>query len=133
MSVIPRNPTARPATIRKIPLLRPRDLEDELRRTFQICHECRMCVNFCGAFPVLFDRVDRDIESGKSEGAEHIDDADIKAVADECWQCKLCYIKCPYTKDDDATELLDFHPLDGQREDQPRQTRGHRHHGSRAR
>ena len=22
----------------------PRDLEHELRRTFQICHECRMCV-----------------------------------------------------------------------------------------
>src|SRR5690606_772831 len=80
----------------------------ELRRTFQICHECRMCVNFCDAFPELFKRVDRDIESGRAEGAEVLDDADFRAVVDECWQCKLCYIKCPYTKDDDAAELLDF-------------------------
>jgi hypothetical protein len=34
--------------------------------------------------------------------------ADIHAVADQCWQCKLCYIKCPYTPDEGASELLDF-------------------------
>ena len=32
---------------------------------------------------------------------------DFKAIGDECWQCKLCYIKCPYTKDEGAGELLD--------------------------
>jgi glycerol-3-phosphate dehydrogenase subunit C len=67
-----------------------------------------MCVGYCGSFPEMFGRIDRDIESGKSEGAEHIDDADMKAVSDQCWQCKLCYIKCPYTADEGATELLDF-------------------------
>ena len=75
---------------------------------FEICHNCRMCVNYCGSFPELFNRIDRDIESGKAEGAEALDDADIRAIADECWQCKLCYIKCPYTADEHAYELLDF-------------------------
>ena len=40
-----------------------RDLEDELKRVFEVCHSCRMCVNFCGSFPDLFARVDRDIET----------------------------------------------------------------------
>jgi glycerol-3-phosphate dehydrogenase subunit C len=67
-----------------------------------------MCVNYCGSFPELFARIDRDVDAGKAEGAEALDDADIKAVSDQCWQCKLCYIKCPYTPDEGAAELLDF-------------------------
>src|SRR6185437_10647901 len=58
--------------------------------------------------PELFKRIDRDIDSGAAEGAEKLDDADIRAVGDQCWQCKLCYIKCPYTPDEGASELLDF-------------------------
>jgi glycerol-3-phosphate dehydrogenase subunit C len=85
-----------------------RDLEDELRRTFQICHECRMCVSYCGSFPELFARVDRDIEQHGAVGVEALTDADFTVVTDECWQCKLCYIKCPYTKDEGASEVLDF-------------------------
>ncbi len=85
-----------------------RDLEKELLRTFHICHECRMCVNYCGSFPELFQRVDRDVDPGRAESVELLDSADIQVVSDQCWQCKLCYIKCPYTKDDDASELLDF-------------------------
>ncbi len=109
MSVIPRTPAQPPAlNPHDERYYDPRDLEAELKRAFQICHECRMCVNYCGSFPEMFKRIDRDIESGKSEGAEHLDDADIRAVADECWQCKLCYIKCPYTPDEGAKELLDF-------------------------
>jgi glycerol-3-phosphate dehydrogenase subunit C len=67
-----------------------------------------MCVNYCGSFPELFARIDRDVDARRAEGAETLDDADIKAVADQCWQCKLCYIKCPYTPDEAASELLDF-------------------------
>jgi glycerol-3-phosphate dehydrogenase subunit C len=85
-----------------------RDLEAELRRTFQICQDCRMCVTYCGSFPLLFNAIDRDIESGKAEGAETVNDATIRAVTDHCWQCKLCYIKCPYTPDEGAYEALDF-------------------------
>jgi len=109
VSVIPRAPKEPPAYSPHEPrFFDERDLRGELLRTFQICHECRMCVGYCGSFPELFARVDRDIESGRAEGAEALTDADLRVVADECWQCKLCYIKCPYTKDDDAPELLDF-------------------------
>jgi glycerol-3-phosphate dehydrogenase subunit C len=109
MSKIPRTPERPPATSpHDERYYDSRDLEQELRRTFQICHECRMCVNYCGSFPELFARVDRDIDAGRAEGAELLDDADMRVVSDECWQCKLCYIKCPYTADEDASELLDF-------------------------
>jgi glycerol-3-phosphate dehydrogenase subunit C len=109
MSVIARHPISPPALGPNDPrYFDSRDLEAELKRAFQICHECRMCVGYCGSFPSLFDRIDRDIESGKAEGAEAMGDADIKKVSDECWQCKLCYIKCPYTEDEGAKELLDF-------------------------
>ncbi len=76
-----------------------KDLETELRRVFEICHSCRMCVNYCGTFPDLFARVDRDIDHG-AEGAERLNDQDFASVTDACWQCKLCYIKCPYTPDE---------------------------------
>ncbi len=109
MSVIPRKPSAPPAVSPHDPrYYDPRDLESELRRAFQICHECRMCVNYCGSFPLLFKHIDADIESGRAEGAEKINDAVMEAVSDECWQCKLCYIKCPYTPDESASEMLDF-------------------------
>jgi glycerol-3-phosphate dehydrogenase subunit C len=109
MSVIARKPASPPAKSPDDPrYFDARDLEAELKRAFQICHECRMCVGYCGSFPSLFDRIDSAIESGKAEGAETINDADIKAVGDACWQCKLCYIKCPYTPDEGASEMLDF-------------------------
>src|SRR5689334_4856938 len=85
-----------------------RDLEQELRRTFQICQECRMCVTYCGSFPILFDAVDKQIEAKVAEGAEAVQSHTMQAVSDHCWQCKLCYIKCPYTADEGAYELFDF-------------------------
>src|SRR5215471_10908166 len=84
------------------------DLVGELKRVFQICHECRMCVGYCGTFPAIFEAVDRDIETGLAEGAEELGPADFRRASDLCWQCKLCYIKCPYTADEGAGELLDF-------------------------
>lgn len=109
MSVIARKPAAPPVFDPNDPkYFDARDLEAELKRTFQICHECRMCVGYCGSFPELFKRIDRDIEGGKAEGAEKLDYDDFKVVSDECWQCKLCFIKCPYTKDEGAAELLDY-------------------------
>lgn len=85
-----------------------RDLEDEVRRVFEICHSCRMCVNFCGSFPDLFARVDRDIEKRGAEGAELLDDKDFASVVDLCWQCKMCYIECPYTPDQGHHWMVDF-------------------------
>lgn len=109
MDVPARRPTAPPEWNPREPRFwDTRDLEAELRRTFQVCHECRMCVGYCGAFPILFKAVDRDIDAGRAEGAEALDGATITQVSDHCWQCKLCYIKCPYTEDEGAAELLDF-------------------------
>lgn len=85
-----------------------RDLEQELRRTFDICQDCRMCVTYCGSFPLLFDAVDRQISAGTAHGAEAVSSETMRAVSDHCWQCKLCYIKCPYTPDEGAYEALDF-------------------------
>ena len=85
-----------------------RDLEHEMRRVFEICHGCRMCVNYCGSFPDLFGRVDRDIEKRGAEGAEQLDALDLRSVTDLCWQCKLCYIDCPYTPDQNHEWALDF-------------------------
>lgn len=84
-----------------------RDLEGELRRVFEICHSCRMCVNFCGSFPDLFARVDRDIETRDAHGAELLDVKDFTSVTDLCWQCKMCYVECPYTKDQGHAWLVD--------------------------
>ncbi len=109
MSHIPREPEALPATDPNDDRYwDARDLETELRRTYQICHECRMCVTYCGSFPILFDAIDADVDAGRAEGAEQIGPDTVRQVTDHCWQCKLCYIKCPYTKDEGARELLDF-------------------------
>jgi len=67
-----------------------------------------MCVTYCGSFPLLFKAIDRDVEAGIAEGSERVGADTIRAVTDHCWQCKLCYIKCPYTPDEGAYEALDF-------------------------
>jgi len=67
-----------------------------------------MCVTYCGSFPILFDSIDKQIESRQAEGAEAVSSETMRAVSDHCWQCKLCYIKCPYTPDEGAYEVLDF-------------------------
>jgi glycerol-3-phosphate dehydrogenase subunit C len=78
------------------------DLAHEIQRTFQICADCRMCVTYCGSFPLLFDAVDG------GDGIDAVTNEVVAQVSDHCWQCKLCYIKCPYTPDEGAYEALDF-------------------------
>jgi glycerol-3-phosphate dehydrogenase subunit C len=84
-----------------------RDLEKEMRRTFEICHGCRMCVGYCGTFPDVFGRIDRDVETRGATGAELLGAEAFTAATELCWQCKLCYIKCPYTKDEGHQWMLD--------------------------
>jgi glycerol-3-phosphate dehydrogenase subunit C len=66
-----------------------------------------MCVSYCGSFPDIFARVDRDIEKRGAEGAELLDNADFASITDLCWQCKLCFIECPYTADQKHEWLID--------------------------
>jgi glycerol-3-phosphate dehydrogenase subunit C len=100
-----------------------RDLEGELRRVFEICHNCRMCVNYCGSFPEMFARVDRDIEKG-AIGAERLGAADFEAIGELCWQCKICYIKCPYTEDEGHPWLVDIPGMLGREKAQRTQRNG---------
>lgn len=80
----------------------PRYLRSEVERVFGVCADCRMCVKFCGSFPKLFDAVDDYCTEGKyaEVDTKKLKAADVRAVVDLCFQCKLCYIKCPYTPGD---------------------------------
>lgn len=114
MSKIDPVPKAPPATDPNDPRYwDARDLEAELRRQFEVCHGCRMCVSYCGSFPDMFARVDRDIEGRSATGAELLGADDFRAITELCWQCKLCYIDCPYTPDQKHAWALDIPRLLG--------------------
>jgi glycerol-3-phosphate dehydrogenase subunit C len=76
-----------------------KDLRSEVERVFSLCADCRMCVKYCGSFPKLFDAIDDYCVEGKyaDVNTKNLKPADIDTVVDLCFQCKLCYIKCPYT------------------------------------
>ena len=82
-------------------------LQGEIERTFEICHGCRMCFKYCDSFPSLFsfidDRHDGDVRK--------VTPAETAAVIDECFQCKLCEVQCPYTVRDGHEFQLDFPKL----------------------
>ncbi len=70
----------------------PESLERELRRTGDICHQCRRCLPLCPSFPKLFelvDATDREIEGVTMAGFDEVNEL--------CFHCKLCYNHCPYT------------------------------------
>jgi len=68
------------------------DVRNELTRVYDLCHGCRVCFKFCTSFPTLFDMIDRhdDQDAGRLTPAQQ------DQVVDECFQCKLCYVVCPY-------------------------------------
>ncbi len=78
------------------------DLRSEVERVFSLCADCRMCVKFCGSFPKMFDAVDSYCTDDKyaEVDAKKLKPQDVNQVVDLCFQCKLCYIKCPYTPGD---------------------------------
>lgn len=80
----------------------PRDLRAEVERIFSLCADCRMCVKFCGSFPKMFDAIDDYCTEGKyaEVDTKKLKAEDVGKVVDLCFQCKLCYIKCPYTPGD---------------------------------
>jgi glycerol-3-phosphate dehydrogenase subunit C len=82
----------------------PAALDGEVRRTFEICHGCRMCFKYCDTFPDLFKLID-----AKHDGdVEKLSAGEIDAVLDTCFQCKLCEVQCPYTARDGHEFQLDF-------------------------
>ncbi|MBI3743451.1 MAG: Fe-S oxidoreductase, partial [Chloroflexi bacterium] len=71
----------------------PQALLKEEQRQFDVCHSCRLCWNFCPAFPALFEKTDPVDGDTKKLSREAF-----RPVEDSCYQCKLCYIRCPYTE-----------------------------------
>ena len=82
-------------------------LQKEIERTFEICHGCRMCFKYCSSFPSLFQAIDQ-TEDGD---VLKLTNEDTQKVVDECFQCKICYIKCPYTDQDKHVYDLNFPAL----------------------
>ena len=77
----------------------------ERDRTFQICSDCRICVRLCPSFKDLFKFVD---EHEDAEDVSVLTDTQHEHVVDECYQCKLCYVVCPYTPGQQAEWKVDF-------------------------
>src|SRR5215471_8763766 len=69
------------------------DLRDEMTRVYDLCHGCRLCFKFCGAFPTLFEAIDRHDD----QDVRSLTTAEQDQVVDECFNCKLCSVNCPYT------------------------------------
>jgi Fe-S oxidoreductase len=82
----------------------PAALDKEIRRTFEICHGCRLCFKYCDAFPNLFSLLDQQYEGD----VRRITASDTAKVMDACFQCKLCEVQCPYTERDGHEFKLDF-------------------------
>ncbi|HSN16253.1 MAG TPA: heterodisulfide reductase-related iron-sulfur binding cluster [Anaeromyxobacteraceae bacterium] len=85
----------------------PAALDGEIRRTFEICHGCRLCFKYCDTFPQLFRLLDE-----RHEGDVHrLSRAETDSVLDACFQCKLCEVQCPYTARERHEYQLDFPAL----------------------
>ena len=82
-------------------------LAQEIERTFEICHGCRLCFKYCDSFPSLFSFIDEN-HDGK---VRDVTAAETEQVMDECFQCKLCEVQCPYTVRDSHEYQLDFPKL----------------------
>jgi Fe-S oxidoreductase len=67
-------------------------LERELRRSGDVCHQCRRCLPLCPAFPRLFELVDASPDEIAGVAMSDLDE--VNAL---CFHCKLCYNNCPYT------------------------------------
>jgi glycerol-3-phosphate dehydrogenase subunit C len=82
-------------------------IDKEVTRVFEVCHGCRMCFKFCDSFPDLFKFIDEDHDGD----VRKLTRAQVDQVMDECFQCKLCEVQCPYTPRDNHEFQLDFPKL----------------------
>lgn len=65
----------------------------EMARVFDVCGSCRRCTDLCGAFPTLFDLLDRIGEGDAGDLTPQQQDD----VATACHHCGLCAAGCPYS------------------------------------
>ena len=70
-----------------------KNLDDEMRRVFDVCHGCRRCFNLCDSFPKLFEIIDE----SKNEDVDSLSSDQFEDVVDACTLCDMCFMtKCPY-------------------------------------
>ncbi len=88
------------------------DLQREFTRMVEVCHGCRLCDGLCPPFTDLFDRIDAEDDKLMAAGHAHgtpvheLTKSDYDHTVEYCYQCKLCYPKCPYTPPHEY--MLDF-------------------------
>jgi glycerol-3-phosphate dehydrogenase subunit C len=82
-------------------------LNNEIERTFEICHGCRLCFKYCDAFPTLFSLLDKKYDGD----VRQVTPAETGTIMDSCFQCKLCEVQCPYSERDGHEFRLDFPKL----------------------
>ncbi len=82
-------------------------LQQEITRVFEVCHGCRMCFKYCDSFPSLFKFIDDNHDGDVTALTE----TETAVVMDQCFQCKLCEVQCPYTPRDNHEFQLDFPKL----------------------
>ncbi|TMK66956.1 MAG: hypothetical protein E6G60_01790 [Actinobacteria bacterium] len=77
----------------------------ERDRTFQTCSDCRICIRSCESFKSLFRMID---ERDGATDVRVLTDDQHRHVVDTCYQCKLCFVVCPYTPGNEQTWVVDF-------------------------
>jgi glycerol-3-phosphate dehydrogenase subunit C len=82
-------------------------LQKEITRIFEVCHGCRMCFKYCDSFPSLFSFIDEEHDGDVTK----LTGEQTAQVMDQCFQCKLCEVECPYTPRDQHEFQLDFPKL----------------------
>jgi glycerol-3-phosphate dehydrogenase subunit C len=80
------------------------DLRGEMNRVYDLCHGCRVCFSLCTSFPTLFAFVD----DKPDQNVHLMTKAEQDQVVDECFQCKMCDVRCPYTPGQQHEWQLDF-------------------------
>ncbi len=80
------------------------DVSREIDRVFDICHGCRVCFSLCPSFTDLFNSIDA--HDGR---VSELTPEERDGVISECYQCKLCALRCPYVPPHEW--LLDFPKL----------------------
>ena len=79
-------------------------LKVEVERAFEICNGCRLCFKYCDSFPNLFKLLDEH----RAGDVRALTAAERDGVMDDCFQCKLCEVQCPYTPREGHDFALDF-------------------------
>jgi glycerol-3-phosphate dehydrogenase subunit C len=67
-----------------------------MTQVFDVCRECRACIELCPSFTTLFRILDG-VRAGADAGSMTADEQD--RVAAGCSQCAQCFVNCPYTPD----------------------------------